>query len=161
MWSGTLDDVPDGWALCDGENGTPDLRDKFIYGWTDGVDPGDTGGTVSHLHGVQSHTHDVQLWANYYWQMQVPVLGRVGGAVTADVADPPWGGTWGYWDWDEPFPGMNWTQDTLHVNGGGAYEMAAYKDMLGVNGQTGSTGGATNNANHLPPYYKLAFITKL
>lgn len=24
--------VPDGWALCDGSKGTPDLRNKFIYG---------------------------------------------------------------------------------------------------------------------------------
>lgn len=30
MWSGET--VPDGWALCDGENGTPDLRGRFIYG---------------------------------------------------------------------------------------------------------------------------------
>lgn len=22
--------IPDGWALCNGQNGTPDLRDKFI-----------------------------------------------------------------------------------------------------------------------------------
>lgn len=24
--------IPSGWALCDGENGTPDLRDKFVVG---------------------------------------------------------------------------------------------------------------------------------
>ncbi|MCY7294206.1 phage tail protein [Alteromonas sp. a30] len=30
MWSGT--EVPNGWALCDGENGTPDLRSRFIIG---------------------------------------------------------------------------------------------------------------------------------
>lgn len=28
MYSGT--DIPDGWLLCDGENGTPNLIDKFI-----------------------------------------------------------------------------------------------------------------------------------
>lgn len=44
MWSGTLATVPSGWALCDGQNGTPDLRDKFIKGWHVGVDPGGTGG---------------------------------------------------------------------------------------------------------------------
>ena len=27
------DDIPEGWALCDGTNGTPDLRDKFILGY--------------------------------------------------------------------------------------------------------------------------------
>jgi hypothetical protein len=44
MWSGTLASVPTGWALCDGQNGTPDLRDKFVKGWAAGVDPGGTGG---------------------------------------------------------------------------------------------------------------------
>jgi microcystin-dependent protein len=32
MWSGTIATIPQGWALCDGTNGTPDLRDKFVVG---------------------------------------------------------------------------------------------------------------------------------
>jgi len=32
MWSGTLASIPSGWQLCDGTNGTPDLRDKFVVG---------------------------------------------------------------------------------------------------------------------------------
>jgi hypothetical protein len=32
MWSGTVATIPDGWLLCDGTNGTPDLRDKFVIG---------------------------------------------------------------------------------------------------------------------------------
>lgn len=31
MWSGQ-GDVPDGWAVCDGEQGTPDLRGRFVMG---------------------------------------------------------------------------------------------------------------------------------
>lgn len=30
IWSGTIDDIPKGWHLCDGEDDTPDLRDKFV-----------------------------------------------------------------------------------------------------------------------------------
>ncbi|MBQ2870556.1 hypothetical protein IJE86_02520 [bacterium] len=30
MWSGTT--IPTGWKLCNGQNGTPDLRDRFIVG---------------------------------------------------------------------------------------------------------------------------------
>ena len=26
MWHGTVDNIPEGWAICDGNNGTPDLR---------------------------------------------------------------------------------------------------------------------------------------
>ena len=32
MWSGSIAAVPSGWALCNGENGTPDLRERFIVG---------------------------------------------------------------------------------------------------------------------------------
>ena len=30
IWSGS--EVPNGWLLCDGTNGTPDLADKFVLG---------------------------------------------------------------------------------------------------------------------------------
>jgi hypothetical protein len=32
MWSGEVDQIPDGWALCDGTHETPDLRSRFIVG---------------------------------------------------------------------------------------------------------------------------------
>ena len=37
MWSGKVDEIPAGWSLCDGGNGTPDLRSRFIVG----AGPGD------------------------------------------------------------------------------------------------------------------------
>jgi hypothetical protein len=30
MWHGGIDTIPEGWYLCDGNNGTPDLIGKFI-----------------------------------------------------------------------------------------------------------------------------------
>lgn len=32
MWSGLESEIPKGWFLCDGSNGTPNLRNKFIIG---------------------------------------------------------------------------------------------------------------------------------
>jgi hypothetical protein len=32
MWHGSISSIPAGWSLCDGSNGTPDLRDRFIVG---------------------------------------------------------------------------------------------------------------------------------
>lgn len=32
MWSGTIATIPSGWVLCNGSNGTPDLRNRFIIG---------------------------------------------------------------------------------------------------------------------------------
>lgn len=31
LWSGVIDNIPSGWALCDGTNGTPDLRERFAF----------------------------------------------------------------------------------------------------------------------------------
>lgn len=44
MWSGSSADIPDGWALCDGANGTPDLRGRFIVGASDEFENKSTGG---------------------------------------------------------------------------------------------------------------------
>lgn len=44
IWSGSVDDIPSGWALCDGANGTPDLRDRFVLGAGKETEPGLTGG---------------------------------------------------------------------------------------------------------------------
>ena len=52
MWSGLLVNIPAGWVLCNGANGTPDLRDRFIYGTSVGENPGATGGSTSHTHSV-------------------------------------------------------------------------------------------------------------
>jgi hypothetical protein len=32
MWSGAIASIPTGYVLCNGSNGTPDLRDKFVVG---------------------------------------------------------------------------------------------------------------------------------
>lgn len=60
MWSGSVANVPTGWALCDGSNGTPDLRDRFIVGAGDSYNPDDTGGSdaVALSEGdIPSHRH--------------------------------------------------------------------------------------------------------
>lgn len=38
MWSGAIANIPAGWALCNGQNGTPDLRGRFIVSATYGDD---------------------------------------------------------------------------------------------------------------------------
>lgn len=35
LWSGASNEIPDGWALCDGKNGRPDLVDRFLIGNAD------------------------------------------------------------------------------------------------------------------------------
>lgn len=53
MWSGSESKVPFGWALCNGQNGTPDLRDKFIVGAGNTYAVAATGGSnAAHSHSV-------------------------------------------------------------------------------------------------------------
>ncbi len=65
MWSGSKDAIPSGWALCDGNNGTPDLRNRFIVGAGSDYTVGATGGTLSsnlaHSHTVNNHTHHIDV----------------------------------------------------------------------------------------------------
>jgi microcystin-dependent protein len=86
MWSGTIANIPTGWALCDGTNSTPDLRNRFIVGAHSGVGigtvattgpgfdnitgtlnanytPGNTGGETAHkltVAELASHNHSPQ-----------------------------------------------------------------------------------------------------
>lgn len=56
-WSGQTSAIPVGWFLCDGSNGTPDLRDRFIIG-ADATNEGTSGGTVSPSAALATHpTH--------------------------------------------------------------------------------------------------------
>lgn len=67
MWSGAVETIPSGWKVCDGSDGAPDLRDRFLMGVDTNLDAvGDTGGAASHTHTVDvaadtsdagAHTH--------------------------------------------------------------------------------------------------------
>lgn len=60
IWSGTLNNIPRGWVLCDGQNETPDFRNRFVRGIpTSTTDPGTTGGNNSYtLSTGQLNNHD-------------------------------------------------------------------------------------------------------
>lgn len=45
IWAGAIVDIPAGWALCDGNGGRPDLRDKFVIGAGNTYAPDDTAAT--------------------------------------------------------------------------------------------------------------------
>jgi hypothetical protein len=55
IWSGSTGSIPSGFLLCDGTNGTPDLRNSFIIGAGNSYTVGQTGGSADAI--VVSHTH--------------------------------------------------------------------------------------------------------
>lgn len=143
MWSGTVATIPTGWMLCDGTNGTPDLRNRFIIGAT--ADSGgiavttitgantQTGGSkdaivVSHNHTISDpgHGHTVANSSNQ--QMTRPQGGVVGGV--------------------GPTPANAPAQTTF---------VSALSNTTGIS--INANGSSGTNAN-LVPYYALAYIMK-
>ena len=67
LWSGAANAIPTGYVICNGNNGTPDLRARFVIGVGDGSAVGnsnynvnDTGGAefvTLTLNQIPSHTH--------------------------------------------------------------------------------------------------------
>jgi len=57
VWYGTIASIPKGWATCDGNNGTPDLRHIFVRGASPGAPPGETGGADAHSHTFSDASH--------------------------------------------------------------------------------------------------------
>lgn len=145
MWSGT--DVPVGWALCDGNNGTPNLKDKFIVSAGDrfgnGKLKGLTGGEEDHalkIEEMPTHTH-TQNAHNH--GVNDPGHSHI---IHADNdTDTPW-----------PYGATGNNLDgTVSTNS--AVTGISINSATAINQNSG--GGMPHN--NLPPYYALAFIMKL
>jgi len=87
IWSGAISAIPDGWVICDGNNNTPNLTDRFVLhadadsGGTNDV--GDTGGVSSVTltaaqSGLVSHTHTWQMYNTAIGNNNWPVGGDGG-----------------------------------------------------------------------------------
>lgn len=135
MWSGTLDSIPDGWALCNGSSGTPDLTGRFVYGTKTGEAAGGMGGNLEHNHTysqVPTHSHGLTDPMHYHDI----------NATTKYVMENPAGVPWNVCGTINPCSTtFSPSQISLDYRGNANCE--------------------TNNRTSLPPYYELAFIQKI
>jgi len=80
MWFGSVASIPSGWVLCDGANGTPDLRDRFVVGASqdnNGIAVTNVSGTLTKIGGeayhtltiaeMPAHTHSYRWWYAWYF----------------------------------------------------------------------------------------------
>jgi len=138
LWYGNTGNVPNGFALCDGNNGTPDLRNRFVVGAGDTYNPDSTGGsssvTLSESQ-LPSHTH------------------------TASVTDPGHVHTTSF-DNKKYFPGGGST--SIGYGGAGGYPADVFSmnsQSTGISVSNSSTGSGASIENR-PPYYALCYIMK-
>lgn len=149
MWSGRENEVPEGWVLCNGSNGTPDLRGRFIVGEGNGYAHGATGGeevvTLYERH-IPSHDHAFQ--AIFH------VFETEANETTSDYYDLGYGVRW---------VGTRNVQTNL-IEGGGSFQrpnVGDYKNSeQDTNVRVSAFGGGQPHENR-PPYYALCFIMKL
>ena len=138
MWSGTLETIPRGWALCDGTNGTPDLTDRFILGAEASTDPGETGGTASHSHNIGVHNHTVASAGAHDHGDHIHFIPHTVGF----RAGPGLPG----------FPAVAKVRPTTP---------SSSTPSLDHSHGTSPEGGVTNTRDHRPPFFRLAFIMRL
>ncbi len=188
LWSGTVESIPSGWALCNGANGTPDLRGMFIRGAANTINVGEKGGTQSHTHNtgtyaVANHTHGA---GSYVAAVHTHDAGSLSAAAHTHGAgsygldsDGSGGANTSYGvsinggklcfdtgvSYNKPQAKSNITGTS--GSGGGALSGTTASGGGGaITGTSGSGGsgnitGQSGDTNSLPPYYTLAFIMKL
>ena len=149
IWSGASNAIPSGWYLCDGNNSTPDLRNRFIIGSGAGssYSVNQTGGSkdaviVQHNHSVSDPTHGHSVNDPGHQHNT---------SVTNSNLFPSFGGV------------------TIGYGGPGQYPATTFtmsNATTGVVVNAAGTGISINNNGvsgtnkNLPPYYALCYIMK-
>ena len=158
MWSGTIAEAEalSNWAICDGQNGRPDLRDKFVQGVGSSTTPSsanvnDQGGANSYqlaLNQMPQHKHDVSDTGHSH-----------------TITDPGHAHTWSRQDasinaFYRPWPANNNDCVETVVN-----TSSEFTGITGTNGQSAniseSLKGGTTAIENRPAYWSLCYIQRI
>lgn len=171
MWGGSIATIPTGWQLCNGSNGTPDLRDRFIVGAGTTYAPAATGGSASvtldatqlpvHNHAQQgtvttnvdgAHSHSINDPGHSH-STTYPYVGNYSGSGSFNVRG----------DYPQPrassYTAINPSTTGLAINvvDGHTHSLT----LSGSTGNAGGTSGTTQPHENRPPYYALCYIQKM
>ena len=150
MWSGSIASIPSGWYLCNGSNGTPDLRNRFVVGAGSTYSVADTGGSADAI--TVAHTHTGTTDSAGAHQHNLAGNNLTGGA----LGTRGWSSTVGDGAESIVLTGDGGpVERTSSVSNDIIYSAGAHTHSF----TTASTGSSGTNAN-LPPYYALAYIMK-
>ena len=172
----TGNSAPSGWAICNGSNGTPDLRDRFIVGAGSAYSVNNTGGAASvtlstaqipshnhsfsgsssHSHTINNHTHSFSGSGSNTHSHGIP---KGSGGSQASIANYV------------PSPRVESVQASFNTNNatisisvsgttGNPSDRGTDSQSVSISGNTGNKGDGGSHENR-PPYYALMFIMKL
>lgn len=75
IWAGTIANIPSGYVICDGNNGTPNLLARFLEGVaTAATNPGTTGGATNKT--TDGHTHSRGAATGAPWEFAAGASGN-------------------------------------------------------------------------------------
>jgi len=135
LWSGSIGSIPTGYYLCDGSNGTPDLRNRFLVGAGDTYAVNATGGSADAI--VVSHNHTA--------------------TSTSTVTDPGHNHTIPNAQADAI--GGSGAQPSYRGSGSTSTSTASTGVTVATS-TTVATSGTSGTGANLPPYYALCYIMK-
>lgn len=162
MYEGTT--APPGWAICDGTNGTPDLRNRFVVGAGNLYTVGDTGGEATvtlSAPQLPSHSHSISVsigaaGAHFHVRSTDTVPGHSHPSNTAFTSSGPIAGGGG---------GGARSGNGVSINAAGGHSHTVSMGSGGTHNHTVSitvgNAGAGDAHSNLPLYYSLLFIMRL
>jgi microcystin-dependent protein len=160
IWNGST--APSGWAICDGSNGTPNLRDRFVLGYgsrTINTTGGEENVTLN-VTQIPAHSHSGS--TDYQGNHQH------GGSTSSDGLHSHFTNVYKGYGGDcrncsHNFQPLGGSDGGIGTNSEGNHTHSISTDWQGNhyhNFSTTNTGGNQPH-NNMPPFYVLAYIMKL
>ena len=165
LWSGNTGNIPTGFVLCDGNNGTPNLTDRFIVGAGGAYSPGASGGSStvtlsssqlpSHNHSFSSSGTTNSAGSHFHYSFRSGNHGQLQNGSNMNANNYPGSGT----GRANLYEGYNINSSGSVANVGKTSDHSGHQHGFSVSGTTGSTGSGSSIENR-PPYYALCYIMK-
>lgn len=174
LWSGAANAIPSGFVLCDGNNSTPDLRDRFVVGAGNSYNVGATGGastvTLStsqipaHGHSGNAHSHSADFGSHthsFSGSGSSSHTHNLNGGIGVNNYQGLQVLSYANYRSEGTLPSYYYAQSaTVNISiSGNTGNASVSGNTSNATANVGDTGGGGSHENK-PPYYSLCYIMK-